>query len=419
MAVNCRVCGGQDVSVVLDLGAQPHCNSLLTPEALAEPEPVYPLRLGFCNDCTTVQIDHTVPKETMFSEYLYVSGTTRTLREHFRSSAERLVGRLGLGHGDLVVDIGSNDGTWLRYFQEFGLDVLGVEPATNLATVAAAEGIPTLNRFFAADVARQIVAEHGAPKLVTAAGVFFHLEELHSATEGVAEFCRRGAVFCVQAIYLAEMLRRAEFDNIYHEHLTYWTLTSIERLFERHGLEVFAADVLPIHGGSLELLVAEKGSRAVEDSVTDLRTHEGANGLRDPSTYRAFAQRVFHIRDRLLDILGRHAAEGKTVHAFGAPAKGATLLNSFHISTDLVECAVEKNPLKVGRYIPGVRIPIVEEGSVPEPDAYLILPWNFLGEFLEKKRGYIMNGGTFIVPVPEPVVISRSNYAKHTARSDK
>lgn len=419
MAAPCRVCGGQDVKVVLDLGAQPHCNSLLTIEALAEPEPVYPLRLGFCNECTTVQIDHTVPKETMFSEYLYVSGTTRTLREHFRCSAERLVGRLGLGDGDLVVDIGSNDGTWLRCFKDLGLDVLGVEPARNLAAVAEAEGIATLNRFFAADVAREITAQRGAPKLVTAAGVFFHLEELHSATEGVAEFCRRGAVFCVQAIYLAEMLRRAEFDNIYHEHLTYWTLTSIERLFERHGLEVFAADVLPIHGGSLELLVAERGSRLVDDSVTRLRSHEGANGLRDPDTYRAFAQRVSRIRERLLDILSEYAAEGKTVHAFGAPAKGATLLNSFRISTDLVHCAVERNPLKVGRYIPGARIPIVEEGSVPEPDAYLILPWNFLQEFLEKKRDYISNGGAFIVPIPEPVVISRSNYADYTARPDR
>jgi hypothetical protein len=419
MAVTCRVCGGQDVEVVLDLGAQPHCNSLLTLEALAEPEPVYPLRLCFCNDCTTVQIDHTVPKETMFSEYLYVSGTTRTLREHFRCSAERLAGRLGLGDGDLVVDIGSNDGTWLRYFKDLGLEALGVEPARNLAAVAEAEGIATLNRFFAADVAREITAQRGAPKLVTAAGVFFHLEELHSATEGVAEFCRRGAVFCVQAIYLAEMLGRAEFDNIYHEHLTYWTLTSIERLFDRHGLEVFAVDVLPIHGGSLELLVAEKATRPVEDSVTRLRAREGANGLRDLGTYRAFAQRVFRIRDRLLDILGDYAAAGKTVHAFGAPAKGATLLNTFHISTDLVQCAVEKNPLKVGRYIPGARIPIVEEGSVPEPDAYLILPWNFLDEFLEKKRDYIRTGGAFIVPIPEPVVISQANYADHTAKPNR
>jgi hypothetical protein len=415
MTVTCRVCGQQNVEVVLDLGAQPHCNSLLRPEALTEREPIYPLRLGFCHDCTTVQIDHTVPKETMFSDYLYVSGTTRTLREHFRHSAERLVRRLGLGDGDLVVDIGSNDGTWLKYFRDLGLEVLGVEPARNLATVAESEGITTLDRFFAADVARDIIAQRSAPKLVTAAGVFFHLEELHSATEGVAEFCRRGAVFCVQAIYLAEMLRRHEFDNIYHEHLTYWTLTSIERLFKRHGLEVFAADVLPIHGGSLELLVAERGTRAVEDSVAHLRERERTEGLGDPATYRAFAQSVFSIRERLLEILRDQAAAGKTVYAFGAPAKGATLLNSFHISTDLVQCAVEKNPLKVGRYIPGARIPIVEEGSVPEPDAYLVLPWNFLDEFLERKRDYIMSGGTFIVPIPEPIVIDRANYADHVA----
>lgn len=413
MAVTCRVCGRENVEAVLDLGPQPHCNSLLKPEALTEREPTYPLRLGFCHHCTTVQIDHTVPKETMFSDYLYVSGTTRTLREHFRHSAERLARRLGLGDGHLVVDIGSNDGTWLKYFRDLGLDVLGVEPARNLATVAESEGITTLDRFFAADVARDILAQRGAPKLVTAAGVFFHLEELHSATEGVAEFCRRGAVFCVQAIYLAEMLRRHEFDNIYHEHLTYWTLTSIEHLFERHGLDVFAADVVPIHGGSLELLVVERGTRTVEDSVAQLRERERADRLGDPDTYRAFAQRVFCIGDRLLEILRDYAAAGKTVYAFGAPAKGATLLNSFRVSTDLVQCAVEKNTLKVGRYIPGARIPIVEEGSVPEPDAYLVLPWNFLDEFLEKKRDYIMSGGAFIVPIPEPMVIDRSNYTEY------
>lgn len=400
----CRVCGRREVEEVLDLGDQPHCNSLLLPEQLGEAEPIYPLRLGFCRNCTTSQIDFTVPKETMFSDYLYVSGTTAALREHFRRSAERLVGALGLGPGDLVVDIGSNDGTWLKQFQALGLEGLGVEPATNLAEQAERDGVPTLNRFFDADAARAILDAGPAPKLVTAAGVFFHLEELHSATEGVAALCREGATFCMQAIYLGGMLRQNAFDQIYHEHLTYWTLMSFEQLLRRHGLEVREVDVVPIHGGSLEVLVGVEGGE-VGPSVEAFREREREEGLDRIETYRAFADRVWKIRDDLRAMLAEHAAEGRSVHAFGAPAKGATLLNSFAITPELVSVATERNPLKVGRYIPGCRIPIVEEGSIPEPDAYLMLPWNFLDEFVQRRADYLDAGGAFIVPIPEPHVV--------------
>lgn len=417
MALACRVCGSTDLAMVLDLGEQPHCNSLLTESDLAHPEPVYPLRLWFCRGCTTVQIDYTVPKETMFSEYLYVSGTTATLREHFRQSADHLVAELGLQPGDLVVDIGSNDGTWLKAFQARGMRALGVEPASNIARQAEAEGVPTLNRFFNAGVAREIAATE-SPHLVTAAGVFFHLEELHSAAEGVAELCRHGAVFCVQAIYLREMLRETAFDNIYHEHLTYWTLRSISALFSRHGLEVFSARVVPIHGGSLELLVAPAGARAVERSVTAMLEQETAEGLGELATYEAFAARVQRIREELPRLVRRYTDGGKLVYAFGAPAKGATMLNSCGIGTDLLRYSTERNPLKVGKFMPGSHLPIVEEGSVPDPDAYLVLPWNFLAEFLRRNRDYLEQGGAFIVPVPEPRVIDASNVERELALAE-
>lgn len=395
---------------MLDLGDQPHCNSLTVGQALAEADPAYPLRLQFCEDCTTVQIDYTVPKETMFSEYLYVSGTTDTLRAHFRATSERLVSDLGLHEGDLVVDIGSNDGTWLRQFQDLGLRGLGVEPARNIAEMANASGVRTLNRFFNAEAARDILAqEEPPPRLVTAAGVFFHLEELQSATQGVAALCREGAVFYVQAIYLRELLRQTAFDNIYHEHLTYWTLRSFSALLAQHGLEVFRAGVLPIHGGSLELLIAERGTREVEPSVHAMIEQEAAEHLGEIETYEAFAKRVREIERDLLAILREYRAAGKTVYAFGAPAKGATMLNSFGIDTELVDLATERNPLKVGKWIPGARIPIVEEGSVPDPDAYLVLPWNFLAEFLKRNRDYLERGGAFIVPIPRPRVITAAN----------
>lgn len=411
LEMECRVCGAREVEEVLDLGDQPHCNSLLDPAHLDEPEPRYPLRLGFCRRCTTSQIDYTVPKETMFSEYLYVSGTTSSLRAHFRDSAERLRERLGLADGDLVVDIGSNDGTWLAQFQDLGLRGLGVEPARNIAAMANEAGVETLNRFFDRDTAEAILSSHGAPALVTAAGVFFHLEELHSATEGVAALCHEGATFCVQAIYLGGMLEHNAFDQIYHEHLTYWTLTSFERLVEQSELEVNSVGIVPIHGGSLELIVSARGSRPVDDAVGAFRAREQAEGLDDIAAYRAFAERVWNMRDGLLEILEDRRSAGRSIHAFGAPAKGATLLNSFGITADLVEAAVERNPLKVGKVIPMARIPILDEDSTPAADCYLMLPWNFLDEFLVRRADYLRSGGEFIVPVPEPRVVGREAVA--------
>jgi 2-polyprenyl-3-methyl-5-hydroxy-6-metoxy-1,4-benzoquinol methylase len=348
----------------------------------------------------------------MFEEYLYVSGTTRMLREHFQNSSDRLVARLGLQKGDLVVDIGSNDGTWLAFYEKYGLRMLGVDGAKNLAEMANKRGIETWARFFNVGVARDIIAQKGHAKLVTAAGVFFHLEELQSVTEGIAELIRDGGVFCVQAISLASMLRYTQFDQVYHEHLTYWTVHSLDRLFAQYGLEIFSADMLPIHGGSMELLVAPRGTQRVDASVEKMRAEEKELGCDKIETYKKFAERVWQIENELMAILRDYQAKGKKVYAFGAPAKGATLLNSFHIATDLVQCAVEVNPLKIGKYIPGARLPILDERETDLPDAYLILAWNFLKEFLPKKKDYIMSGGKFIVPIPSPIVIDKDNYGQ-------
>jgi hypothetical protein len=413
--MQCRVCSSQHLEQFLDLSDQPHCDSLLRPEDLTRPEPYYPLQVCFCHDCTTVQINYTVPKETMFGEYLYVSGTTQTLRTHFQNTTDQLVRRLGLKAGDLVVDIGSNDGTWLACYQQYGMRILGVDGAKNLAAMANARGVETWARFFNADVARDIIREKGPAKLVTAAGVFFHLEELHSVTEGIAELIRDSGVFCVQAISLAQMLRYTQFDQVYHEHLTYWTVKTLDKLFDLHGLEVFSGARIPIHGGSVELLVAKKGTRAIDSSVAQLRTEEAELGCDKVETYRRFAARVWEIEGEVMRILRDYAAKGKKVYAFGAPAKGGTFLNSFHITPELVRCAVEVNPLKVGKYIPGVRIPIVDEAKTPPPDAYILLAWNFLREFLQKQRNYIMNGGEFIVPIPTPVIIHKGNYAQYAS----
>jgi hypothetical protein len=403
----CRCCGRHHVELVLDLGSQPHCNRLVPRDLPRDREPRYPLRLGFCRGCTMVQIDHTIPKETMFSDYPYVSGTTKTLPAHFRATAERVAAAYGLGPNDLVVDIGSNDGTWLKQYRDFGCRVLGVEAADNVAGLARNAGVPTWTRFFNEDCARAIIGEHGPAKIVTAAGVFFHLEELHSVVRGIEALLASDGVFVVQAIYLGGMVENTAFDQIYHEHLCYYTLRSLSALLEQHGLEVFEASLVPIHGGSIEAHVARKGGRTIGDSVRRMRENEREKGFGDIETYRRFAANVVALRERLVALLRDYRVRGKRVWAYGAPAKGATLVNSFGIGPELIEKAVEANPMKVGYAMPGVRIPIELEGR-ERPDAYLVLAWNFIEEFLKKERAWLDAGGELIVPVPEVKIFDRN-----------
>jgi 2-polyprenyl-3-methyl-5-hydroxy-6-metoxy-1,4-benzoquinol methylase len=400
LGMTCRCCGGRHVELVIDLSDQPHCNRLVRPGLPAGAEPHYPLRVGFCRDCTMVQIDHTIPKENMFSDYPYVSGTTKTLPVHFRATSERIAAAYGVGAKDLVVDIGSNDGTWLKQWVFSGARVLGVEAADNVAKIAQDAGVPTWSRFFNEECARDILAQHGPAKVVTAAGVFFHLEELHSVVRGIEALLAEDGVFVVQAIYLGGMVENTAFDQVYHEHLCYYTLKSLSALLETHGLEVFEASLVPIHGGSIEAHVARKGTRRVGESVRRMQAEEIAKGFGEIETYRAFAANVLDLRQRLVALLEEYRAKGRSVWAYGAPAKGATLLNSFGIGPALVQKAVEKNPMKVGLAIPGVRIPIeAEEGQ--RPDAYLVLAWNFIEEFLRKEQAWLAEGGELIVPIPE------------------
>jgi SAM-dependent methyltransferase len=404
MQVACRGCGSRQVQTFLDLGEQPHCNRLVPASNAGQPEARYPLRVGFCTTCTLVQIDHTIPKESMFSDYPYVSGTTRTLVEHFRESAERLADTYHLTSADLVVDIGSNDGTWLRQYQPLGVRVLGVDPAANVVALARAAGVPSLDRFFNEETAAEIVATHGHARLITAAGVFFHLEELHGVIRGIRHLLAEDGTFVVQAIYLGGMIDNTAFDQVYHEHLVYYTLRSLEHLLGLHGLQVVEARLVPIHGGTLEAHVVRAGSRPTGPSVAAMREAEASRGYGELATYQAFADRVWDLGRRLVALLESYRDAGRTVYAFGAPAKGATLLNSYGIGPNLVARATERNPLKVGWLMPGSQIPIIDEAGTP-PDAFLVLAWNFIDEFVAREHAYLNAGGEFIVPIPDLRVI--------------
>jgi SAM-dependent methyltransferase len=393
----CRVCDSDRLEPVLELGNQPWCNHFLKPEEVGT-EPFYPLRVVYCHGCSTAQLDYTVKKEVMFGDHTYLSGVTRSLSQHFRGVSEEVDRRLGdRGKGRAVLDIGSNDGTQLKHFQAMGYEVLGVESSKTTARIANEAGIPTLNRFFNREVAREIGRKFVA---INAAGVFFHLEELHSVADGIRECLAVDGLFVVQFLYMKKIVENLAFDQIYHEHLLYYNLSNLETLLNRHGMALHDAYLAPIHGGSMIGFVTHQGNRAPTDRLLALMAAERRSGSNEIETYRAFARRIERMKARDLKYLDGVKGRGKRVFGMGAPVKGNTLLNYFGIGHDYLDCLVEKNPLRRGLYSPGMHLPIVMEKELSEPpDIYYVLAWNFKKEILANNRALLDQGVDFYFPV--------------------
>lgn len=392
--MKCRVCASRNLELALDLGHQPWANNFLTKDQVGK-EAFYPLRVMHCHDCKTAQLDYTVPKETMFGNHTYCSGTTRTLQNHFMWIADEVYQMMPTGTS--VLDIGSNDGTQLKYFKQLGWNVLGVESSVQTARVANDAGIPTLNVFFNEETANNINEKFD---VINAAGVFFHLEQLHSVCEGIRLLLKRNGVFVVQFIYAKTMMENGAFDQIYHEHLLYYMLETITTLLFGHGLFLEDAYLSPIHGGSIigfvkHMHIANKES----DRLNELRKKETASGCNDLSAWKAFSTRIEHMKNTNLARLRFWKAEGKRVYGMGAPVKGNTLLNTFGVGPDLIECLTERNPLRKGLYAPGSHIPVVMEDEVPPPDVQYVLAWNFRKEILERNKELIDSGVEFYFPV--------------------
>ncbi len=395
--MNCRVCDTTELELVLDLGNQPWCNHFLKKEELGR-EPVYPLRLVYCHRCTTTQLDYTVKKETMFGDHTYLSGVTKSLSEHFRTVADEVHRRRGPAtRQPAVLDIGSNDGTQLKHFQALGYDVLGVESSRTTARIATDAGVPTLNAFFNLETAKQLGRKFD---VINAAGVFFHLEELHSVTQGIKHCLTDEGVFVVQFLYMKRIVANLAFDQIYHEHLLYYNLKNIEVLLNRHGLALFDAYLAPIHGGSMIAFVTHQDQATPTARLQDLRRQEEEHRCNDAATYRAFAQQVEQVKERDRAYLHGAKAKGKTIYGLGAPVKGNTLLNYFQIGPDTINCLVEKNQLRRGLYSPGMHIPVVLEEEIErDPDVYYVLAWNFRKEILANNKALLDRGVEFYFPV--------------------
>ncbi len=397
----CRVCDGRELTPVIDLGEQPWCNDFLTRDQIGK-EPFYPLRVVYCQECSTAQLDYTVKKEIMFGDHTYLSGVTKSLSEHFRAVADEVDRNFFAGKSNKsILDIGSNDGTQLKHFQSMGYDVLGVESSTGTADIANHSGVPTLNAFFNLETMQKIGRKFD---VFNAAGVFFHLEELHSVCDAIKFGLNEDGVFVVQFIYMKSIMENMAFDQIYHEHLLYYTLQTIEVLLKRHGLSMFDARLSPIHGGSIIGFIGHEGEHAPSQRLTAMREAEEVSGCNDIEAYHAFDRRIRQMREKNLSYLANTKKEGKRIWGFGAPVKGNTMLNYFGVGPDTIEYLIEKNPLRRGLYSPGMHIPILIENELPgTPDIYFVLAWNFKTEILANNQALIDSGVEFVFPVDPKV----------------
>lgn len=396
----CRVCDSTGLVPAIDLGQHPWCNHFLKAEEVGR-EPFYPLRVVFCQKCHTAQLDYTVKKEIMFGDHTYLSGVTKSLSAHFHGIAQEVDERFfPKTQGKAVLDIGSNDGTQLKHFQELHWEVQGVESSKTTARIANEAGVPTLNAFFDLECARRIGRKF---HVINAAGVFFHLEDLHSVTDGIRESLREDGVFVVQFLYMKRIMENLAFDQIYHEHLLYYNLQTLGVLLGRHGLEIFDAYLAPIHGGQMIAFVGHRGLRPASARLEALRREEDAAKANELESYLAFAERIKVFKTENLEYLKSRRAAGKRVWGFGAPVKGNTMLNYFGVGPDLVECLVERNVLRRGLFAPGSHIPIrIEQELMEVPDVYYVLAWNFKKEILANNQALIAKGVEFHFPVSPP-----------------
>jgi SAM-dependent methyltransferase len=405
--LSCRLCGGWRLEVFLSLGNLPLADALVAAEDIDRAEPRYPLDVAFCLDCALVQILEEVPPEQLFVDnYLYFSSYSDVLLAHSRAHAQRLVQERGLGPDSLVVEIGSNDGYLLRHVADAGVQVLGIDPAPAQAREAERRGVPTVPEFFGEELARRLRDEGHQADVVVANNVMAHTPDLNGFAAGLARLLKHGGVATIENPSVEDLIAHCEFDTIYHEHFSYFSSTSVAALMERYSLTLNRVEEFPsLHGGTRRWWVSRDDT--VEESARDALAHEREVGVDRADFYRAFGGRVSMLREQLMGLLGDLRRDGARIAAYGAAAKGATLLNACEIGTDLVEYVVDRNPHKVGRFMPGTHQPIrpVETLVDERPDAVLLLAWNFEDEVLAQQEAYRAAGGRFVVPVPEPRLV--------------
>ncbi len=403
--MGCQVCSSGNLHEVLDLGHHPPSDKFLPEKGLEEPEILYPLKVLFCEDCKLVQLSYAVDPKVLFCEsFIYRTGFNNQLKAHFQKMAQELSSKFGLKEGDLAIDIGSNDGTLLSFYPK-NIKVLGVDPS-GVADIAVQNGIPTIKDFFNLDLAKKILAEHGKAKIISCNNTFAHVKELKSIMDGVGLLLDDKGAFVTESHYFLDMVQKLQHSEIYPEHLRYYTIESLINLFKTFGMDVFDAERIESHGGSIRAFACKKGDYPISQSVKTLLEEENKYRLNNKETLAEFRKKVHENKRKLNLLLHRIKADGHRIVGIGAPAKGNTLLNFCKIDSAILDYCVEKSDLKIGKHTPGSHIKIVAEEQMlrEQPEYALLLTWDIKDILIPKLKaaGY---KGKFIVPVPEPQIL--------------
>jgi len=406
--MKCRFCSKENIFKFLELGTMALANSFLNKEELASgQEPKYPLDVYFCEECGLVQIGYAVTPDALFKNYIYFSATSDLIHKHADYLAKSFQKKFGLTQRSQVVEIASNDGTVLQYFKKTGVKTLGIEPASNIAKEAMHAGINTVNAFFNETTAENVKKQHGTADVILGRHVFAHVPEIHGFAKGLKSLLSPHGAVAIEAPYLIDFVEKNEFDTVYHEHYSYLSVRAMSYLFNLYDMEVFDAERVAIHGGSIIYFIGHKEAHKKTETVTALVNAELDKGLDKKETYLAFAERTRGIKASLLSLLNNLKSSGKRIAAYGAPAKGNTLLNYCGITTNLVEYTVDKSPYKQNLYTPGAHLPVYPPDKLSQdmPEYVLLLAWNFADEILEQQKAFRKKGGKFILPIPDVRIV--------------
>ena len=405
---SCRLCKSTELYTILDLGYTPISDQILTLDQLEQPETSYPITLNSCNKCGFCQLGYVVPPELMYNEnYSYDGSATTTLQNHHISMANQICERFKLKEKSLVMDIGSNAGVLLSGFRDKGMKVLGIDPSINVANIARKKGIDVIGEFFSSKLAKKIREEHEEVSVITGTNVFAHIDDLDDFFKAADIVLSNDGIIVIEAPYLITLLDDLEYDTIYHAHLSYISVKPLKEFCKKMNMDIFNAELNDIHGGSLRLFIGRKDVREISKNIETLLNLEEEKGIYKKERLEKFSNDVKQQKKELNMLLWNLKKEGKKIVGISAPAKGNALTNYCKISTDLLDYITEKSPLKIGKFTPGMHIPILSDDKLLEdkPDYGLILAWNFADEIIKNNEEFRKNGGKFIIPIPHPKIV--------------